>query len=132
MNTDMFHYFDDPSAVSSHPQAWIAHIPRNLDDKLDLFRSLSGQLQFPNYFGHNWDALFDCLCDLHWIPNYEVCILHDDLPLKGSNEDQESYIAVLKDACKSWKQGNGHVLIILFPSEYKTSISSCINDIEYK
>jgi RNAse (barnase) inhibitor barstar len=129
MNTDTFLYFDDPDAGLSHPQAWIAHIPKNLDDKLDLFRNLSAQLEFPTYFGDNWDALFDCLCDLHWIPNYEVCILHHDLPLKGSNEDLESYVMVLRDACKSWKEGNGHVLMVFFPSEYKTSINSHLDSI---
>lgn len=29
----------------------------------DLFRALSSALQLPDYFGHNWDALDECLAE---------------------------------------------------------------------
>jgi RNAse (barnase) inhibitor barstar len=33
-------------------------------DRAALFRALSETMQFPAYFGHNWDAVDECLCDL--------------------------------------------------------------------
>ena len=36
-------------------------------DENDLFGRIAGALEFPDWFGHNWDALFDCLNDLSWL-----------------------------------------------------------------
>ncbi len=36
--------------------------------KADLLERIASGLQFPDWFGHNWDALADCLDDLGWLP----------------------------------------------------------------
>ncbi|MER5866631.1 barstar family protein [Kitasatospora sp. NPDC002040] len=38
---------------------------RELRDAPSLFRAFARELAFPTYFGHNWDALVDCLQDWH-------------------------------------------------------------------
>lgn len=35
-------------------------------EKVDLLGNLAKALAFPDWFGHNWDALEDCLTDLSW------------------------------------------------------------------
>ncbi|MFI1202291.1 barstar family protein [Streptomyces sp. BHT-5-2] len=37
-------------------------------DKAAFLDRCADALDFPGYFGHNWDALADCLTDLSWLP----------------------------------------------------------------
>jgi RNAse (barnase) inhibitor barstar len=39
---------------------------RCMVDKRALLTSVSQVLDFPDYFGKNWDALEECLGDMHW------------------------------------------------------------------
>src|SRR5436190_856550 len=35
--------------------------------KADFLTAFAKSLQFPDYFGHNWDALDDSITDLSWL-----------------------------------------------------------------
>lgn len=39
---------------------------RTVVDRKELFDLFADQFAFPEYFGFNLDALYDCLCDLSW------------------------------------------------------------------
>ena len=43
--------------------------------KAMLLSDIAAALEFPGWFGHNWDALSDCLRDLSWLPDGPVTLL---------------------------------------------------------
>jgi RNAse (barnase) inhibitor barstar len=46
-------------------------------DKDELLQRLALSLQLPPTFGHNWDALADCLRDLGWMPAWGYVLLFE-------------------------------------------------------
>jgi hypothetical protein len=46
--------------------------------KADLLNGLARALRFPTWFGHNWDALADCLDDLEWLPGTGYLLVLDN------------------------------------------------------
>jgi hypothetical protein len=43
-------------------------------------------LAFPAWFGHNWDALADCLTDLSWLPAAGYVLIWDGYGTLGRAE----------------------------------------------
>jgi RNAse (barnase) inhibitor barstar len=69
-----------------------------LRHKQDLLRALASGLKFPDYFGWNWDALDECLCDLSWLnAPAGVVLLHKYLPLVNK-EQRQIYFDILRHA----------------------------------
>jgi len=61
-------------------------------------------LQFPYYFGHNWDALSECLSDLEWlfVPWYAFFITHADRLLVGQDDEFRILMRILFEAQATW------------------------------
>lgn len=65
-----------------------------IKNKRELLASLAAALRFPVYFGHNWDALLDCLRslpDLIGARGYAVVIERSALLLEDSPADLEDF-----------------------------------------
>jgi len=92
----------------------VARIPADLRSKQELLRALSRELEFPDYFGHNWDALDECLRDFWWIKQRRVVIVHRDVP-QLSPDELAIYLDVLRSAIEDWKPGDDHELVVVFP-----------------
>jgi RNAse (barnase) inhibitor barstar len=73
--------------------------------KQSLLEGLARELEFPPYFGHNWDALDECLADLEdWMPAtaYILLFLEADELLADSQEDFKILLDILQTAALRW------------------------------
>jgi RNAse (barnase) inhibitor barstar len=72
-----------------------------------FFDEVSAALQFPYYFGENWDALDECLNDLDWLPgNAYLIIVSDASSMLSEDPGQlDTLVKVLKRTCAEWAAG---------------------------
>lgn len=72
-------------------------------DKQALMQRIARVLEFPRWFGGNWDALEDCLCDLSWSKSGGHVLLIEaavDLP----TDERGILIDILASAATSWAE----------------------------
>ena len=100
---------------------FVTIVPSGISDTQDLLRVLAERLRLPTYFGYNWNALSDCLRDLHWVKEHDVVIVHEDVPTIG-DADLAQYVGVLAESVESWKVGEEHRLSVIFPRSSRERI----------
>lgn len=69
-------------------------------DKAALLQRLAVSLALPADFGHNWDALADCLRDLGWLPAWGHVLLfeHTGELQRDADRDYDVLLGILDDA----------------------------------
>lgn len=79
-------------------------------DKAGLLENMASALGFPDWFGHNWDALEDCLTDLSWrdAPGH-VLIIEKARP----GDDLGVLVDILRSSAEFWA-GRGKPFFALF------------------
>jgi hypothetical protein len=84
--------------------------------KRALLQWYAANLQFPDYFGDNWDALEESLRDLSWLPAGRIVLYHPQLPLPGTSQgtDRRTYVHLLADTARHWQRAGGRELIVAF------------------
>lgn len=81
-----------------------------VDDKETLLKHIAAALDFPGWFGANWDALEDCLSDLSWREAPGHVLLFDQA---RAGDDLGVLIDVLRSSAEYWA-GRGRPFFAVF------------------
>lgn len=133
--------FPNESTRLSAPDEFVVRLRPSIRTKFELFDEFSISARFPEYFGRNWDALFDCMVDLSWINLRKIAIVHSDLPLVNEENELGVYLRILKDAVNEWgrpKQGViidppewmpyvEHELLVIFPAAVEATVKRVLS-----
>jgi hypothetical protein len=113
-----------------------------------LLEALSVALRFPDYFGRNWNALNECICDLSWLPPGDVALIHNDLPMADNRASLSMYLSVLRDAVGNWSTRGSNLIyaspekwdatgerellvkrrfFVVFPPDIRSTVESLLN-----
>ena len=91
---------------------------REIRDKQSFLQKMAEVMQFPDYFGYNWDALEECITDLDWCPAARYILIYDYPEAFSKVEPEEWKIAydILRSAVEYW-QGTDTLLEVLLIGE---------------
>lgn len=70
-----------------------------------IMRQFARALECSAYFGHNWDALEDCLRDLEWFSRtaYAIVLANSDALLPRSDRGFQTFARILATAAEDWR-----------------------------
>jgi RNAse (barnase) inhibitor barstar len=88
---------------------------KGVTTKEQFLKKLARELDFPSYFGMNWDALSDLLTDLSWRPAGGYVVFFSSF--QSLPENMAAEISLIKDIFASsagyWKQKKVPFFVIL-------------------
>lgn len=93
--------------------------------KKDFLERCAKALDFPDWFGRNWDALKDCLTDLEWLntKNGYVLVFENVEQFAAHKEHFHTATAVLTQVCEYWKaEGQPFWALVTGSSEWESGL----------
>ena len=104
------------AALALAAQRGMAVVPVRLAaarDKKAFLNTVAEALRFPDYFGHNWDAFYDCLIELKPGDGGTLIVLREASGFARAEPDEfAAAVAALQDACEYWNE-KGKVLTVI-------------------
>jgi RNAse (barnase) inhibitor barstar len=75
-------------------------------NKEQMLAAIAKALKFPDWFGHNLDALADCLADMAWKPadGYVVLLEHCDGIHGKAEADFVNALQIFEQAANDWRE----------------------------
>ena len=75
-------------------------------NKAEMLDAIGKTLGFPEWFGHNWDALNDCLLDMGWRPaeGYVIILDHCDGIHGRAEADFVALMQALQSVAGEWRE----------------------------
>jgi Barstar (barnase inhibitor) len=87
-----------------------------IDAAADVFAGMAGALDFPSWFGANWDALEDCLSDLSWREGEGYVLLLASYP---GGDALGVLIDVLRSVAEYWASRGKPFFAVFLDSQKK-------------
>lgn len=69
---------------------------KDVKNRYDMFEIISTAMDFPDYFGNNWDAFWDCITDMSNL-RIKIDVLNFDALKKVSEKDSAIFVELLTD-----------------------------------
>ena len=100
--------------AKQHSLAFFALDGKIVHNKDQFLKQAAAALQFPNYFGDNWDAFADCLTDMEWHEANGFVILYGNCDPFVKNEREQFGVAleIFAEAAEFWR-GQDKLMIVL-------------------
>jgi hypothetical protein len=84
----------------------------HIRDKDCFLEECERSYRFPPWFGHNWDALADCLADLSWLPppapgsgtGILTVFEHCDAFARSALDDYDIALEVWEEVAEAWRR----------------------------
>ena len=94
----------DPSTPGADAQLDIRIDLDGCTDKATLLARFAAAFHFPDWFGHNWDALSDCLTDLSWLParHYRIELAQPQALRTAASETLDTALEILGEVAEFW------------------------------
>lgn len=88
---------------------------RAIGDKAAFLAAAAEAMQFPAYFGHNWDAFEECVNDLSWVPARGYALLYDHTARFARAQPSEWATArsILAEAVERWRATPSPLYVLL-------------------
>ena len=101
-------------AAESADYAYFHIDGRNIARKEQLMNAMATALDLPPHFGHNWDALEECLVDMDVSDGDGFLIHYDhiDALAAAHPSEVETLVEILRDSVESWEE-DGTPMVVL-------------------
>lgn len=121
-----FIYIKNISYIHYTSNDLVVNIPINVTTKEQLLTHIRFQMNFPDYFGMNWDALHDCLSDLSWLSERNIIFVHESIP-QLITSDLKIYLHILIDIIEFWEGDLSYNFQVVFLEDNRHDIENLIN-----